>query len=69
MNAWTRHQKMYGNSSNAPPRLQYGYGSVKEDAAVEDKEFQLDTKTGLMLPADAAKERRKVPIGFGRTDA
>ena len=45
------------------PSPQHGHGWSTADEE-DDKNFSLDEKTGLYLPESAAKDRRKVKIGF-----
>lgn len=58
---WVWHQKGYA----ARPAMQSGHCSSTEKPSEDDKGFELDEKSGLFLPEAAAKDRRKVQIGFG----
>ena len=59
MKDWTRHEK----GDEPIPDLIYGHASASETPAEPDANFSLD-KSGLYLPEGAARERRKVKIGF-----
>lgn len=48
----------------SPPPFRYGSGSSDEDKARQAADFEFDEKSGLLVPAHVAKNRRKVPIGF-----
>ena len=58
------HEKSPNGKTFKPiPHAQHGHGSSDVDVE-DDANFSLDEKTGLFLPAVAAKDRRKVKIGF-----
>lgn len=64
MNNWVQHEKKWGSYYRAIPPMRQGHGHTTEDKPTENANFERDDKTGLLLPAGAAKERRKVKIGF-----
>ncbi len=63
---WTWYER--NNVSRRVPKPQQGNGYFEPKTPEEDKNFDLDESSGLLLPATAAKTRRKVKIGFQPKD-
>lgn len=65
--SWTRHETRW---RRRPALTTYhGHGSFRENTDEPDTDFKLDERSGLFLPETAAKERRKVKIGFHTDEA
>ncbi len=63
---WTWYERNNVRRFVPKPRLGSGYFEAKTPE--EDKNFDVDESTGLLLPSAAAKNRRKVKIGFQPKD-
>ena len=61
MKGWSWHESLDRDIPNTVHGS--GWSDVRNEPG---KDFDLDEKTGLLIPKNAAKDRRKVKIGFAK---